>query len=970
MQSFRRRALGVVWPLALFVALTIFLTYPFALHLTDHLRDNGDSYEYAWDIGFGAYQLTHDPLHLYSGNIFYPFPLSLAYSDSTVPSIVLGTPIVLLTNNPVLALNILIMLTFVLGGYGMYLFVSERTGSRMAGVVAGIIYGFSPYRFDHLAQLPNVSMEWAPFALWSFERYLANGRYRWAASFTLFCVLQVLVSFYYAFILGIGIAVYVVGRLVQNRWKWTHPRWLLPFLGFGLLGALIAAPLIVPYFIVEHAFGLKRTLSEATLYSAWPANFIAPTPSMKIALIDPLIQLVYHKPWQHAPIGASERHLYPGLVVVLLAAVGVASRRIGRSTLPILMVILSVLLAFGPVLHLHQHVERPLPFPMPYTILFHYLPGFAALRVPSRFAALTIQGLAILAGDGLCTIQHWLARWKPPVRTFIRPSLAVSLLCAGIAIAESLNTFPTTAVHTGAAVPPVYRWLANDPTPGPIVELPIDGNAFHESPRSYYSTYYHRLLINGFRSFLPPAYLPLAATIQTFPSLNAVNTLDRMNVRYVVVHESQYPASQQIMIRQIGQRPGIQVAARFGSDVVYRLTGMPGPENVQLTNSPSCLSQVGSIEHLQVALRSRNSLPILVLTPNSHDIAFNLGWQGRSGETYHEIVREPVPAWVIQLPTSFDIPYHVPAKAGTYRLTITFANQPDLRAPDAENTWFTVGAVSQMQTAGPPSLASASLESPRAIPNTGVGYQLTWQVTKPPHPLQVFVNVYDKQNVYWSYPSGTETRFPISSVCPGGLTLESDTLPLRPGAPPGQYWVEAGLIDTTTNKRTSFVSPSGEKVTRVVIGSFWIPPANVYSPGTLPSPAGQAFDFADQVSLDTWQLDGKVSPGTTLRLTLNWRAEHRMVLAYTAFVHVVDSAGRIVAQNDGQPAGNKFPTSAWLPGEMVNDQVAVTLPKTLPPGPYHIQVGLYDLKTGQRLLVVGANGTERQDHVDLATLNH
>src|SRR5262249_14458452 len=154
--------------------------------------DTGDSYEYAWVLGFGAYQLTHDPLHLYDGNILYPYPLSLAFSDSTLSNVVLGAPIIWLTGNPVLALNLLILSTFALAGMGMYLFVLNRTGSRYAAFASGLIYGFSPYLFDHVAQIPNISIEWAPFALWSFDRFLATGRTRWAIGFVLAAAAQTL----------------------------------------------------------------------------------------------------------------------------------------------------------------------------------------------------------------------------------------------------------------------------------------------------------------------------------------------------------------------------------------------------------------------------------------------------------------------------------------------------------------------------------------------------------------------------------------------------------------------------------------------------------------------------------------------------------------------------------------------------------------------------------------------------------
>ena len=77
------------------------------------------------------------------------------------------------------------------------------------------------------------------------------------------------------------------------------------------------------------------------------------------------------------------------------------------------MIVVGVVLSFGPVFHPSAGSSLPSLDPMPYTILFNDLPGFAALRVPSRFAALVIFGLAILAGDGLAFLIDWLAQRRP-----------------------------------------------------------------------------------------------------------------------------------------------------------------------------------------------------------------------------------------------------------------------------------------------------------------------------------------------------------------------------------------------------------------------------------------------------------------------------------------------------------------------------------------------------------------------------
>jgi hypothetical protein len=66
----------------------------------------------------------------------------------------------------------------------------------------------------------------------------------------------------------------------------------------------------------------------------------------------------------------------------------------------------------------------------------------------------------------------------------------------------------------------------------------------------------------------------------------------------------------------------------------------------------------------------------------------------------------------------------------------------------------------------------------------------------------------------------------------------------------------------------------------------------------------------------------------------------------TAFVHLLNADGEIVAQRDHIPADGTRPTTGWLPGEIVADSYRLPLP---PGGPYTLAVGLYDAASGMRI---------------------
>jgi hypothetical protein len=86
-----------------------------------------------------------------------------------------------------------------------------------------------------------------------------------------------------------------------------------------------------------------------------------------------------------------------------------------------------------------------------------------------------------------------------------------------------------------------------------------------------------------------------------------------------------------------------------------------------------------------------------------------------------------------------------------------------------------------------------------------------------------------------------------------------------------------------------------------------------------------------------------------LTVTPHWLASRTVVHGYTAFVHLLDAAGRLVAQNDSPPMAGRFPVTAWQPGDTIPDAHTIILPEGLPPGRYRMAFGLYDSQSQANL---------------------
>jgi hypothetical protein len=71
--------------------------------------------------------------------------------------------------------------------------------------------------------------------------------------------------------------------------------------------------------------------------------------------------------------------------------------------------------------------------------------------------------------------------------------------------------------------------------------------------------------------------------------------------------------------------------------------------------------------------------------------------------------------------------------------------------------------------------------------------------------------------------------------------------------------------------------------------------------------------------------------------------------SYKMFIHLTDSGGHIISQLDLLPQAGTAPTRSWLPGEIIEEELTLTIPPETQPDAYRLVVGWYDEATGQRL---------------------
>jgi len=121
--------------------------------------------------------------------------------------------------------------------------------------------------------------------------------------------------------------------------------------------------------------------------------------------------------------------------------------------------------------------------------------------------------------------------------------------------------------------------------------------------------------------------------------------------------------------------------------------------------------------------------------------------------------------------------------------------------------------------------------------------------------------------------------------------------------------------------------------------------------------------LGSEISLLGYDAVDSAPPGAEFDVTLYWEARQPPEEDYVVFVHLLSADGQLVSGHDGPPMGGRYPTSVWLPGEVVPDIHPMVLDPETPVGTYRLQVGMYRWPSLERLPVWDSQGVEQPDRV-------
>jgi hypothetical protein len=537
----RRKRLAVLAGLA-YLAIAAAMTWPLLAAPSRLGFANMDVFGNIWAMAWVDHQAARDPLRLFDSNMFFPYTLSLAYAESLLPQALMAAPVVALGGSPLLAYNVVFILSFVLSGVGAYLLAEDVAGSAGGALLAGLAFAFCAYRWTHVVHLQSLTVQWLPLALLSLRRLWRSGSMASASGLALFTTLQVLSSGYYALLMALALGLTMLAEWRRGGAPRNARRM---FAGLVVCG-LCVLPVFAAYRVVQQRHGFSRGREEAIAWSARPASYLDPGSYFGLPYLARL----------HSTIQDGEP-LYPGTVIWVLAAIGIVVARGTREAMwAAALTVTGFVLSLGPRIDV-AGVQVPGPF-----LLLRWLPGGALLRTPSRLGVLALLGLGLLAALGWARLM---TGRRFPAALLLAAATLVTLEAWPVDLAGAVRPFPRA--------PASVEWLRTA-APGVVLELPWD------SPGDcalyvYWSTRHWQRMVNGFGSFDPPGMIGFGLLGNRWPSAYSAARFRKAGIRYVVVHMDRVRAPHKARILAAQLPEGVRLEADFVADRVYVIDPLP-----------------------------------------------------------------------------------------------------------------------------------------------------------------------------------------------------------------------------------------------------------------------------------------------------------------------------------------------------------------------------------------------------------
>lgn len=596
-----------------FLLLTVILTYPLVFNFRSSIYGYpGDPFGGIWSIWWLKYAWQKGISPSFSPLIAAPFGATLGQVRFLVWDYLL-LPLSLLFGE-VFAYNFFIFVSFPLSGITMYFLAYYLTKNKLAAVVSGLIYTFSPYHLIRgLTHLTLTNIQWLPLYFLALLKLREERSYRSAIFVGLAFSLVFLFDYYYGYFtvfFTLLFLLFSLGYDLRRSFKFQtvsaklqnsffNPNVLvtksLTSLKLSFVSILAAIFVIIPFFYPvfknvssSEPQAFARYFPELFVYSARPWDYLLPS-------IDNPFFGKYVFGFLSARLHSSnffEQTLYLGYLPLLLAFFAVMVKSVERkikideersafATRFFLLAALGAALFSAPPLIELGRLRVPM-------ISYYAYSLFSMFRVYARFGIFAILSISVLAGIGF--------KYLFDFARHVRRQVAIFLVVVTLILVEFINVPPFRTTDVSAkAVPQVYEWLASQKGSFIVAEYPVV--SYIEFPNYdylFYQRIHQKRLLNG---ALPGTRADrMRENLFDITNPGVPSLLRYLGVKYVIIHGDKYReglvpkklkryyGGEYGLINQIKynrgripqvKSPDLKLRKIFGSDFVYEVDAPP-----------------------------------------------------------------------------------------------------------------------------------------------------------------------------------------------------------------------------------------------------------------------------------------------------------------------------------------------------------------------------------------------------------
>lgn len=454
---------------SLFVLLSICFTFPTVINMNGITP--GDGYLLPQSFWWFKKAITSFQNPFFTDYIFYPKGTSLAFQGSTFSNFLLTLPISL-TFGVNAAVNSAYILSFFLSGYFAFLLALELTGNKYAAIVAGIVYGFNPFRSRGVGHLNIVTLQWLPLYLLMLKRTSEREDKKWpilaGLVFGIIILTDQLNTILAAFITAAALPLLFFQYNIHDSdgkksrslaLRSDSKKNIVALMITMSMAAIVSAGYLYQLIrvIIEQSDSLKIGQFEhggANVFSGDLMGYLLPSPH------HPLWGK-YVSPYIHG----EENILFLGYIPLFLAAAG-AVKFFHNGIVKFITVttIIFWALSLGTTLHINgvwqwDGAYYSLPFSF-----FSNLPLLGSIRTPCRLHIVTTLGVSLLAAYGIT----WLLCSKSSTGSGIK-----NWKIFFIAGAILLEFLPAPVKLQDPIMSKIYIEMAKDKESYTVLELPL-----------------------------------------------------------------------------------------------------------------------------------------------------------------------------------------------------------------------------------------------------------------------------------------------------------------------------------------------------------------------------------------------------------------------------------------------------------------------------------------------------------------